>query len=87
MSWLSEITSKAETFLNKIDQSAAITLNNELLTSEVQGERNEPAFGNNFQPKEIPSLSPIKSTFSAYDSRRTVPNMLNLSADDKFSAG
>uniref|UniRef100_T2M940 Golgin subfamily A member 5 n=1 Tax=Hydra vulgaris TaxID=6087 RepID=T2M940_HYDVU len=78
MSWLSEITSKAEIFLNKIDQSAAITLNNESLTHE----KNESY--NKYNIKDSPQLSPINNTFSENDGKRTNLNMLNLSVDDKI---
>lgn len=78
MSWLSEITSKAEIFLNKIDQSAAITLNNESLTHEKNGSYN------NYNNKDSPQLSPINNTFSENDGKRTNLNILNLSVDDKI---
>ena len=81
MSWLTDITSKAESFLNQIDQSAAHTLQHEGQTSHIGEIEVRPEYA-----KVTPPISPINTTFNGYDYKHPSAANINRSAEAKLSS-
>ena len=84
MSWLTDITSKAESFLNQIDQSAAQTLQNEVETPKSRiGEINVTHGTQIINQTQLMTTPPITS-FNAY--KHPAAASINRSAEAKLQS-
>jgi len=61
MSWLTDLTSKAESLLNKIDQSAADKLNESGLSLDAGNSQPDARIGEISVPKEVPVITNLPS--------------------------